>query len=162
MGVPPTVKQARPCTVPGCGQSQHGRAHEGFEADHEYSPTAPPKFGQKPRQALPPRSEARQRYYTDVRIPAVRAAVGNGKKPCPVKAPGCTGVGTDLHERASRGRFGGLPAAVEADAPILVCRSCNGYISQHSIWARENGWLMSNTQDGTRAAPRMPPRRSQQ
>lgn len=142
-----------------CDQVSHGRRHEGQDADHEYEGPAKAGFGQKPRPALAPRSEKRQTFYRETYVPAVREAVGDGKRPCPVKAEGCTGFVEALHERASRGRFGGLPAAVEAGGTVGMCSSCNGYISTHPIWARENGWLLSNTVDGTRAAPRMPPRR---
>ena len=128
---------------------------------HEWNPPPKPGFNQKPRTPIRPRSEERQRYYTDVRIPAVIEAVGDGYRPCEMRTPVCTGRAQTLHEPATRGRFGGLPAAVEAGGEIPSCDACNEWVGRFPIRAREMGLLRSNTVDGTRAPHRMPPRRGQ-
>lgn len=151
-----TVKPKVSCTD--CGMVKNAGIHGGTAWEHDFNPPHTPGFGSQ-RKPLNPRSEKRETFYRETYIPAVIEAVGDGKRPCPVKAEGCTGYVQALHERASRGRFGGLPAAVEAGGTVGMCNPCNGYISAHPIWARENGWLLSNTVDGTRQPPRMPPRR---
>lgn len=126
---------------------------------HEWNPPPKAGFGSQ-RKPLNPRSERMTRYYADVRVPAVLEAIGDGRRPCTMRTPDCTGWVETLHEPATRGRFGGLQAAVAAGGEMPCCHPCNFWVKKHPIRAREMGLLKSNTQDGTRAAPRMPPRRS--
>lgn len=135
-----------------CGQNKNGDRH-GIDGDHFY--VAPPRdgFGSKGSR-LNPRSAKTERYYEEVRRPAVAEAVGDGRRPCQIRAPGCTGYGTTLHEPASRGRFGGLRAAVEAGGTVLACPSCNRYVSEHPVWAAEHMFMQSDTLDGKRHSPK--------
>lgn len=80
---------------------------------------------------------------------AVKAAKGS---PCQVVSPVCTGFAEHLHEPLTRGRSGGLRAAVEQGGTIDSCDPCNGYIGENPVWAAEHGFLFSNTVDGRRAA----------
>ena len=72
---------------------------------------------------------------------AVEAAKGT---PCQIVSPVCTGTSEHLHEPLSRGRAGGLRAALrDGPQPIPCCDACNGYIMEHPVWAMERGFLLS-------------------
>ena len=108
---------------------------------HRFNP--PPKvggFGQQ-RQSLPKRSERMERYYEEVRRPAVAEAVGDGRKPCQIMSPVCTGLVESIHEIVPRGRAGGLIPAMAAGPTVDGCNPCNGYCSQNPLWAAERGLL---------------------
>lgn len=137
-----------------CGLVKSASPHA---TDHDFVAPPRPGFGEKKRQPLNPRSAARQTYYREQYVPAVKEAVG---KPCEIKSPVCTGVAESIHESATRGRFGGLPNAVASGPTFRACLPCNSYCSTHPIWARERGFLLSNTVDGTKSPPRIPPRRN--
>lgn len=142
-----------------CGMVKNAGIHGGTAWEHDFNPPPTPGFGQRPRQPLNPRSDRMRAYYADVRVPAIVEAVGDGKRPCTMRTPDCTGWVETLHEPATRGRFGGLQSAVEAGGEMPCCNPCNFWVKKFPIRAREMGLLRSNTVDGTRAAPRMPPRR---
>ena len=132
-----TVKVKDYCGV--CGLVKNATPHV---RDHEFVPTVDrPRFGQQ-RQSLPKRSERMERYYEEVRRPAVAEAVG---KPCEVRSPKCTGTATTLHEPATRARSGGLVPAVAAGGEVPSCASCNTWISQDAEgirWATAAGLLL--------------------
>lgn len=70
-------------------------------------------------------------------------AVATRGLPCKVKSPRCTGTNQHLHEVLTRGRAGGIAAALrDGPPPIGSCDACNGFISEHPQWARERGWLL--------------------
>ena len=143
-----------------CLQSKNGGRHYGHDADHPYEAPAREGFGSQ-RKPLNPRSERMTRYYADVRIPAIIEAIGDGRRPCTMRTPDCTGWVETLHEPATRGRFGGLQSAVEAGGEMPCCNPCNFWVKKFPIRAREMGLLRSNTVDGSKQPPRMPPRRGQ-
>ena len=92
---------------------------------------------------IAPRSKRMAKYYRDVRIPAVKAAVGDGGNPCQARTSVCTGYVETLHEPASRGRFGGLIPAVAAGGELPTCHRCNSWISEHPREAKAAGLLRS-------------------
>lgn len=64
-------------------------------------------------------------------------------QPCQIVSPVCTGYAEHLHEPLSRGRAGGIEAALrDGPPPIPCCDACNGYVSEHPVWAREKGLLI--------------------
>ena len=140
-----------------CGLLKAAAPHVGYgEGTHDYKPPAREGFGAHPR-PLRARSAKTEDYYREERRPAVAAAVG---KPCEVKSPVCTGKAQGLHEPATRGRFGGLRAAVEEGGTVPACHSCNNWLSQTvegQRWGRERGLLKSNR--GETARRSQPPRR---
>ncbi len=103
-------------------------------------PTTPMPRGKR----IAPRSKRMAAYYREVRVPAVKAAVGDGTNPCQARTPVCTGYVETLHEPASRGRFGGLKAAVAAGGELPTCHRCNEWISEHPREAKTLGLLRSN------------------
>lgn len=135
-----------------CGLRKTASVHVGYDdGTHEYVEERRGGFGQQ-RKPINPRSEKRERYMREVRRPAVRQAVGDGRQPCEVRIEGvCTGYVESIHETAPRGRFGGLEAAVAAGETKRTCNACNGWLSEHPREAQERGLLRSNTQDGRRA-----------
>jgi hypothetical protein len=65
-------------------------------------------------------------------------------QPCQIVSPVCTGFSEHLHEPLSRGRAGGIEAALrDGPEPIPCCDACNGWVSEHPVWAREKGLLVS-------------------
>ena len=64
--------------------------------------------------------------------------------PCQIVSPVCTGASEHLHEPLTRGRAGGIEAALrDGPAPTECCDACNSYVSEHPVWARERGLLFS-------------------
>ena len=56
----------------------------------------------------------------------------------------CTKVGQHLHEILSRGRAGGIAAALrDGPRPLWLCDQCNSHVSTHPKWAEEHDLLMS-------------------
>lgn len=56
----------------------------------------------------------------------------------------CSKVGEHLHEILSRGRAGGIAAALrDGPRPLWLCDSCNSHVSTHPAWAKEHDLLMS-------------------
>lgn len=65
-------------------------------------------------------------------------------QPCQIVSPVCTGYAEHLHEPLSRGRAGGIEAALrDGPRPLPACDRCNEYVSEHPVWAREKGLLVS-------------------
>lgn len=126
-----------------CQQCGLLKSHRDHVFEHEFVPEERPGFGSQ-RQPIRARSEQMETYYRDTRRPAVRKAVGNGRRLCQIESPVCTGYVEGIHESAPRGRFGGLRAAVEAGPTFDSCNACNGYCSENPVWAAENGFLRSN------------------
>ncbi len=83
------------------------------------------------RKGLPKRSKKMAAYYREVRVPAVRDAVGDGFNPCQARTAVCTGRVEGIHEVLPRGRAGGLKAALRDGPTIDCCHACNSYISEH-------------------------------
>ena len=154
------MKKAAPCLYSDadgqCLQSRNGARHYGHDADHDYEGEKKAGFGST-RAPLAPRSEKRERYYADHRVPAVKKAVGDGRQTCGLMheldgalryiqvSPVCTGWVEGIHEVASRGRFGGLEAALKAGPTVDCCHACNRYWSEHAKESEATGLLMKNT-----------------
>lgn len=135
-----------------CGLLKQADPHVGYGPEkHDFMEPERARFGDN-RRALNPRSEKTADYYRETRVPEVKEAVGDGRAVCEIKSPVCTKTATTLHEPATRGRFGGLKAAVEAGGTMKACTPCNGYVGEHPLWARERGFLVSNTISGRRSA----------
>ena len=104
---------------------------------------APGRTLAAPTEPMRAMSEKRAEFYRDVYRPMRAEAVGDGHEPCQIVSPACTGYVEHLHEVFSRGRAGGLEAAVRDGAVVPCCDRCNGYVSENPLWAAENGWLVS-------------------
>ena len=81
------------------------------------------------------RSKKRAAYMRTVYVPMVRRAVGDGRRPCPVRSEVCTRFVEGLHEVVTRGRAGGLEAAIRLGEVVPCCDRCNGWISENSLKA---------------------------
>ena len=72
---------------------------------------------------------------------SLKEIVGDGFSRCPVQSPVCTKYIEGVHEILPRGRAGGIIKAHREDNLVGTCHACNGYISEHAVWATELGWL---------------------
>lgn len=108
----------------------HSRHHPEF---HEYQDSTDP--------GLKPMSAGMRAFRKESGYDAmVKAAKG---QPCQIVSPVCTGTAEHIHEILSRGRAGGLKAALRDGETVPACDACNGYVSENPVWAREQGWLIS-------------------
>ena len=95
-----------------------------------------------PKKPMNKISKKRAAFYKDTYAPLRDSLVG-GK--CEAAIPGvCTGTSEHLHEILSRGRAGGLEAALRKGSVIPVCDRCNGWISENPLKAKSLGLLESN------------------
>ena len=95
-----------------------------------------------PKKPMNKISKKRAAFYKDTYAPLRDSLVG-GK--CQASIPDvCTGTSAHLHEILSRGRAGGLQAALRDGSVIPVCDRCNGWISEHPLKAKSLGLLRSN------------------
>lgn len=124
-------------TRPKGGATDARRTDRSRRSTHATKPRRPLKR----RRGINPRSKKMQVYYRDVRIPAVKAAVGDGYRPCQIRSEVCTGYVQSLHEVVPRGRAGGLKAAVRLGPTIPSCNPCNGWASENPTEAHELGLL---------------------
>lgn len=93
-----------------------------------------------------PMSAKRAKFYGQTYRPMRDAAVGDGREPCQIQSPVCTGYVEHLHEPLTRGKAGGLEAALrDGPKPIPACDRCNSYVSEHQVWARERGFIVKLT-----------------
>lgn len=122
-----SLKDGSPCE----GANSHAIHNSWHPEYHEYMKDAP--VGIQPMSAGM-RAFRKASGYDQ----AVREAEG---KPCQVMSPVCTGYAEHLHEILPRGRAGGLRAALRDGDTVICCDACNGYISEHPVWAYEKGWL---------------------
>lgn len=134
---------ARPCFV--CDGKRAHPIHVkavGMAGYHPYQDSSAP--------GLKPLSEGMRNYRQESGYDAaVREAKGT---PCQIVSPVCSGTAEHLHEPLSRGRAGGLKAAVRGGGTVPSCDNCNGYIAENPVWAKEHGWLFSATIEGRAAA----------
>lgn len=127
------------CAREGCGKPQHHAVHSPSEWEHD--------FEDPRRSGLQPVGKAKQRFD---RSPAGRTynartrELAKGETACQILSPVCTGIAQHQHEALTRGRAGGIAAALrDGPKPISCCDSCNGYASENPVWARERGLLFS-------------------
>lgn len=66
------------------------------------------RVAQEPMAAM---SDKRAAFYRDVYAPMRDEAIGDGREPCQILSPVCTGFVEHLHEPLTRARAGGLEAA---------------------------------------------------
>ena len=152
------------CLFPDCGMKRAATVHVGYGDDkHEFVEEKKAGFGSA-RAPLNRRSETNgsmtglstAEFYRQVRVPDVKRAVGDGRRPCGLlreldgtlreiePSPDCTGWVEGIHEVAPRGRFGGLKAALKAGATVDCCHACNQFWSRESAQAVAAGLLMKN------------------
>jgi len=132
------VKPKLHCTI--CGLVRNAAVHGGAGYTHDFE--APAK--QTKRARLNSRSEKTSEWYADVRIPEVKAAIGDGKQPCQIASPVCTRFVEGLHEPLTRARAGSAQRAHDAGT-VPCCHACNSWISQSvdgQRWASERGLLL--------------------
>jgi hypothetical protein len=68
--------------------------------------------------------------------------LAKGEVACQIQAPGCTRVAEHIHESATRGKSGGLDAAIRKGTLLFdACDSCNSYCSENQVWAMERGFI---------------------
>ncbi len=104
------------------------------------APKRKPWPKERGRKRINARSKRTADWYREVRVPAVREAVGDGFRPCVIQAPVCTWYVQGLHEPLTRARAGSAQMAHEAGT-VPCCHACNGYVSEHPLWGLEHGWL---------------------
>lgn len=118
-----------------CGKRKNHSIHL---ADHRYVDPRQPglnPIGQ--RMTRFNQSEEGRDYRARVR------ELGKGETPCQIQSPVCTGTAQHLHEDKTRGKSGGLDAAIRKGTRLWeACDSCNSYISENQVWARERGFVV--------------------
>lgn len=120
-----------------CGMVKNNSVHL---YDHDFSDPRPAGIspvGQRDRPG------AGQRFIASEEGKEYRAKAKAARgQPCQIVSPVCTGYAEHLHEPLSRGRAGGIAAALrDGPEPIPCCDACNGWVSEHPVWARERGLL---------------------
>lgn len=94
------------------------------------------------RTKLRPRSEKTARLYREVRIPFVVKMLGE-RPVCEI----CFSRGsTEVHERLSRGRSGGVRGDdwVDPENVLCLCHWCHRWVTDHPKEAEEHGWLLQS------------------
>lgn len=82
-------------------------------------------------------SEAGKEYRAHVR------ELGKGETVCQIQSPVCTGIAQHIHEDKTRGKSGGLDAAIRKGTRLFdACDACNSYVSEHQVWSRERGFIV--------------------
>ena len=82
-------------------------------------------------------SEAGKEYRARVR------ELGKGETYCQIESPVCTGIAHHLHEDKTRGKSGGIDAAIRKGTRFFdACDPCNAYVSENQVWARERGFIV--------------------
>jgi len=126
-----------PCARCGAKQSHsiHIRAL-GMAGNHPYEDGS--------RAGLSPIGEARERFNASERgreYNAVTRALAAGEVACQIQSPVCTGLAEHQDEALTRGRAGGLAAALrDGPEPSLACDACNTYLAENLVWASEHGF----------------------
>ena len=132
-----------------CSLPKLHSVHVGSGWKHDY--VKPER--QKRREQMAAHSDKQQRYYDDVRIPAVEAIQGTR---CEARVSDligvsarylCTGVAVDIHEIVRRSQAGSLQSAV-ALGVMRVCRACHAFISENPRIARDLGYSLSRKDVG--------------
>ena len=120
-----------------CAQCDGAKNHPDHTYDHNFVDPRPV--------GMSPIGKRTQRFQaSDAGKEYERTKRETQGEPCQIQGPTCTGFVEHLHEPLSRGRAGGLAAALrDGPAPIPCCDACNGYVSEHPVWARERGLLLS-------------------
>lgn len=125
-----------------CGKRKNHAWHNAGSGQYRHDHIrSKPRFGEGPRTPLSGRSDKLAKFYVDVRVPAVQAAVGDGFNVCQMGSPVCTGFVEGLHEIATSGREGGIRQAHRDGNTIPCCHRCNGWASEHPLEAVKRGWL---------------------
>lgn len=157
------MKQPRPCQHPGCGQSQHGRAHEGFDADHEYQAPERPGFGQGKRKPIAPRSASPSRVQRYEESQRGMSAYRETHPTCEAASYGLTGECSgplDVQHIIARGSGGGADHQQYA----RLCRTHHQHAEMNRTEARSVGLNVKPPVPEKvvprQMPPRMPPRRS--
>ena len=82
-------------------------------------------------------SEAGKEYRARVR------ELGKGETFCQIQSPVCTVIAYHLHEDKTRGKSGGIDAAIRKGTQFFdACDPCNAYVSENQVWARERGFIV--------------------
>ena len=125
------------CGDQGCDRVRSAPIHVfGHPEYHEFNDTRPVGLSPVGRRAQRFQRSSEGRAYKQTK----REARGT---PCQIVSPVCTGYVEHLHEPLPRGRAGGIEAALrDGPDPIPCCDACNGYVSDHPVWARERGLLL--------------------
>ena len=92
-----------------------------------------------PQKPMNKMSKKRAKFYREVYQPLKDDLLGGE---CEAKIPDvCTGTSEHLHEILSRGRAGGLEAAIRDSDVLAVCDRCNGWISENPLKSLALGLL---------------------
>jgi len=82
-------------------------------------------------------SEDGKRYRAHAR------ELAKGETVCQIQSPVCTGIAQHIHEDKTRGKSGGLDAAIRKGTRLWdACDPCNSYVSENQVWARERGFIV--------------------
>ena len=69
--------------------------------------------------------------------------LAKGETVCQIQSPVCTGIAQHIHEDKTRGKSGGLDAAIRKGTRLWdACDPCNSYVSENQVWARERGFIV--------------------
>jgi hypothetical protein len=129
------------CGKEGCDRVRSAPIHVfgllGYEHPFEDTrPTGISPVGQRMRRFNA--SPAGQEYRAHAR------ELGKGETPCQIQSPVCIGVAQHIHEDKTRGKSGGLDAAIRKGTRLWdACDPCNAYCSENQVWAREKGFIVS-------------------
>src|SRR5262245_27635753 len=120
-----------------CEMKKNHRVHVRAVAGPQYH-----AYQDASKPGLKPMSEGMRNFRRESGYDA--AAKSAKGQPCQSLSRVDTGRADHLHEPLSRGRAGGLEAALrDGPAPFSACDACNSYVSEHPVWAREKGLLVS-------------------
>lgn len=127
------------CGYEGCDRIKSAPVHVfgllGYE--HDFVDTRP--------MGMNPIGKRMQRFNASPEGQEYRAharELTKGETPCQIKAPGCTKVAQHIHEASTRGKSGGLDAALRKGTLLFdACDSCNSYCSNNQVWAEARGFI---------------------
>lgn len=127
------MKERLRCKV--CGEINHNSIHT---TDHDFVDPRPV--------GMSPVGKRMQRFNSSPEGKEYRAHVkelGEGETACQINSPVCQGIARHIHEDKTRGKSGGIDAAIRKGTQLIdACDPCNGYCSENQVWAREHGFIV--------------------
>lgn len=121
-----------------CGSCGEIKNHSVHTYDHDF---------QDPRPVgISPVGKRMQRFNASDAGKEYRAhsrELSKGETVCQIQSPVCIGTAQHIHEDKTRGKSGGLDAAIRKGTRLWdACDPCNSYVSENQVWAREKGFIV--------------------